>query len=61
MIEIDYLSWYCEVVNRTWRAANFLYERWQTYEAGEENYQGIRDLSPETKQGKDQMSIAVQN
>ena len=40
---------YCEIVNRTWRAANFLYARWQAYEAGAENCQGIQICHPEEK------------
>jgi hypothetical protein len=43
----DKLSWYCEFVNRTWWAANFLYERWQAYEAGAGNCQGIQICHPE--------------
>jgi hypothetical protein len=38
----DKLSQYCEIINRTRQEANFLYKRWQAYEAGAENCQGIQ-------------------
>lgn len=41
-----YLSWYCEFVNRTWWAANFLYVRWQAYSAGAVSCQGCRICPP---------------
>jgi hypothetical protein len=52
----DILSRYCEFVNRTWRAANFLYARWQAYEAGEVNCQGSRICPP--KRSKESTSRA---
>jgi hypothetical protein len=46
---IDNLSRYCEIINRTWREANFLFERRQAYSAGDDNCQGKRICHPKRR------------